>query len=66
MSIRTVTDIIPGILFMERETMEMLGVIIEDIPDSRRLFTHSNLPKDFKPLREAQGEPEDDSQEIKY
>ena len=34
--IRTLTDIIPGILNMERETQEMLGVVIEDIPDSRR------------------------------
>jgi membrane-bound hydrogenase subunit beta len=66
LSIRTVTDIIPGILFMERETMEMLGVVIEDIPDPRRLFTPNNLPDDFKPLREPRKEPEDDSQEIKY
>lgn len=66
LSIRTVTDILPGILFMERETMEMLGVIIEDIPDPRRLFTHSNLPDDFKPLRDTRGEPEDDSQDIRY
>jgi Ni,Fe-hydrogenase III component G len=51
---------------MERETMEMLGVVIEDIPDPRRLFTPNNLPDDFKPLREPRKEPEDDSQEIKY
>jgi membrane-bound hydrogenase subunit beta len=49
--IRSVTDIVPGILYMERETMEMLGVNIEDIPDSRRLFTPDTIAKDFYPMR---------------
>ncbi len=51
--IRTVTDIVPGILFMERETREMLGIDIEDIPDERRLFTPGNLPPEMKPMLET-------------
>jgi len=49
--IRSVTDVVPGILYMERETMEMLGVNVEDIPDSRRLFTPDSVAKDFYPMR---------------
>jgi len=49
--IRTITDIIPGALFMEREAMEMIGVVIEDIPDPRRLFTSASLPEGYYPLR---------------
>lgn len=51
LKIRTITDIVPGALFMERETMEMIGVQIEDIPDPRRLFTGNYLPDDVYPLR---------------
>ncbi|MCX8122617.1 MAG: NADH-quinone oxidoreductase subunit C [Spirochaetes bacterium] len=51
--VRTITDIVPGALFMEREAMEMIGVAIEDIPDPRRLFTGNYLPDGFYPLRES-------------
>jgi Ni,Fe-hydrogenase III component G len=51
LTIRTITDIVPGALFMEREVMEMLGIVIEDIPDSRRLFTPSSLQDGYFPLR---------------
>lgn len=51
LKIRTITDIVPGALFMERETMEMIGVQIEDIPDPRRLFTGNYLPGGVYPLR---------------
>ncbi len=51
MRIRSVSDLVPGILYMERETMEMLGVIIEDIPDPRRLFTTDGLGDSF-PMRD--------------
>lgn len=53
LTIRTITDIVPGALFMEREVMEMIGVVIEDIPDPRRLFTGNYLPDGFYPLRES-------------
>jgi len=49
--IRTVSDVVPGILYMERETREMLGVMFEDTPDDRRLFTPSSLPRDMHPMR---------------
>ncbi len=49
--IRTITDIIPGALFMEREAVEMIGIVIEDIPDPRRLFTSPTLQEGFFPLR---------------
>ncbi|MFW5770549.1 MAG: NADH-quinone oxidoreductase subunit C [Spirochaetota bacterium] len=51
MRIRSVCDLVPGILYMERETMEMLGIIIEDIPDPRRLFTPDSLG-DTYPMRD--------------
>jgi membrane-bound hydrogenase subunit beta len=50
MRIRSISDLVPGILYMERETMEMLGIIIEDIPDPRRLFTPDSLGDEF-PMR---------------
>jgi len=53
LKIRTITDIVPGALFMERETMEMIGVEIEDIPDPRRLFTGNYLPEGVYPLRNS-------------
>ncbi len=55
--IRTITDIIPGILYMERETREMLGVWFEDIPDERRLYTPDYLEDDNFPLREDFKDP---------
>jgi len=56
--IRSITDIIPGAIFMEREAQEMLGVTIEDIPDSRRLFTPESMSEELKPHRLHYGEPE--------
>lgn len=49
----TLTDIIPGIIFMERETIEMLGVKIDNIPDDRPIFTPdlSKVEEGMKPLR---------------
>lgn len=49
--IRSCADIVPGIVVMEREAQEMLGVVIEDIPDKRRFFTHYGMEKGFFPLR---------------
>lgn len=41
----TISDLIPGAVFTEREKQEMLGVEVVGIPDPRRLF----LPEDFPP-----------------
>jgi len=49
--VRTCTDIVPGILIMEREAQEMLGVLVEDIPDKRRFFTPECLEAGYHPHR---------------
>jgi len=47
----SIADIIPGIVIMERETQEMLGIEIENLTDQRRIFTPDNLKEGFRPLR---------------
>lgn len=49
--IPTITDIIPGALFTERETQEMMGVEVVDIPDERGLFLPEDFPKGVYPWR---------------
>ena len=49
--IPTITDLIPGALTTEREKQEFLGVIIDGIPDPRRLFLAENTPEGFYPWR---------------
>ena len=49
--IPTVTDLIPGAIFTERETQEMMGVEVTDIPDGRRLFLAGVLPEGIYPWR---------------
>lgn len=51
LKIRSLTDIVPGILIMEREAQEMLGIVVEDIPDKRHFFTPDNMEKGYFPLR---------------
>jgi membrane-bound hydrogenase subunit beta len=50
-TIETICDYIPGALISEREKQEFLGVKIEGIPDSRRLFLPDDFPKDVYPWR---------------
>lgn len=47
----TVTDIIPGAVLYERDLMEMLGVVVENHPDPRRLFLPEDWPEGNYPLR---------------
>lgn len=49
--IPTISDLIPGALFTEREKQEMFGVTISDIPDGRRLFLPEDFPEGVYPLR---------------
>jgi len=49
--IPTVTGLIPGAIFTERETQEMMGVKVTDIPDGRRLFLTGDLPEGIHPWR---------------
>ncbi len=59
----TLTDLVPGVITAEREMMEMLGVKVDNIPDSRRMFTPHNLDsieKGMLPLRDDLGFGYDD------
>jgi len=59
LKIPTITDIIPGALFTERETQEMMGVEVIGIPDNRRLFLPDDFPEGIYPWREDETGPED-------
>ena len=51
LKIPTITDIIPGTIFAERETQEMMGVEVTGIPDNRRLFLPDDFPLGVYPWR---------------
>jgi len=59
LKIPTITDIIPGALFTERETQEMMGVEVIGIPDNRRLFLPDDFPEGIYPWRKDETGPED-------
>ena len=50
-TLRTVTDIFPGVVLYERELIDMLGVKVEGHPDPRRLFLPDDWPAEEYPLR---------------
>lgn len=56
--IPTVTDLIPGAIFTERETQEMMGVEVVGIPDGRRLFISEDVPEGVYPWRKDETGPE--------
>jgi len=58
LSMPTITDMIPGALFSERETQEMMGVEITDIPDNRRLFLPDDFPEGVHPWRKDDTGPQ--------
>lgn len=49
--IESICDIIPGALITERENQDMLGVKIDNIPDSRRIFLPDDFPDGIYPWR---------------
>ncbi len=59
LKIPTITDIIPGALFTERETQEMMGVEVVNIPDRRRLFLPDDFPDGVYPWRTDETGPQD-------
>jgi len=59
LKIPTITDIIPGALFAERETQEMMGVEVVGIPDNRRLFLPEDFPEGVYPWRKDEKGPHD-------
>ncbi len=60
LKIPTITDLIPGALFTERETQEMMGVEVVGIPDKRRLFLPEDFPEGVYPWRKDEKGPPDD------
>jgi membrane-bound hydrogenase subunit beta len=58
LSIPTITDLIPGAIFSEREVQEMMGVKVIGIPDGRRLFIPEDFPKGIYPWRRDETGPE--------
>ncbi|MDH5695942.1 MAG: NADH-quinone oxidoreductase subunit C [Dehalococcoidia bacterium] len=56
--IPTITDLIPGAIFTERETQEMMGVEVMGIPDGRRLFIAEDVPAGVYPWRKDETGPE--------
>jgi membrane-bound hydrogenase subunit beta len=47
----TISDLVPGAVITEREKQEFLGIIIDGIPDPRRLFLVDNIPEGKHPWR---------------
>jgi Ni,Fe-hydrogenase III component G len=47
----TITSIMPGALFYEREIQDLLGVKVRNIPDGRRLVLPEEWPEGVYPLR---------------
>jgi len=59
LSIPTITDIISGAIFSEREVQEMMGVRVTGIPDSRRLFIPEDFPQGVYPWRRDETGPQE-------
>jgi membrane-bound hydrogenase subunit beta len=51
LSVPTITDLIPGALFSEREKQEFFGITVTGIPDGRRLFLPEDFPQGVYPWR---------------
>ena len=56
--IETICDWIPGALITEREKMEMFGIKVIGIPDSRRCFIPDDFPQDVYPWRRDEKGPD--------
>lgn len=59
LTIPTISDLIPGAVFGEREKQEFLGIKVIGIPDNRRLFLPEDFPEGIYPWRKDEtGIPE--------
>jgi membrane-bound hydrogenase subunit beta len=47
----TISGIIPGAVYTEREKQDMIGVIVDGIPDNRRIFLPADFPEGVHPWR---------------
>ena len=50
-TVPSICDLIPGVLISEREKQEMMGVVVEGIPDGRRTFLPEDFPEGVYPWR---------------
>lgn len=50
-NIDTVTDIIPGAVLYELEIQDLMGVVVKDHPDPKRLILPEDWPEGVYPLR---------------
>jgi len=50
-SVQSICPIVPSASLYERELMEMLGVLVENTPNSERLFLPDDWPEGVYPLR---------------
>ncbi len=47
----SITPVIPGAILYEREIQEMFGIVVDGIPDGRRLMLSDDWPEGQFPLR---------------
>ncbi len=51
LTVPTISHLIPGAVYTEREKQEMLGITVVDIPDPRGLFLPADFPEGVYPWR---------------
>ncbi|MBN2264277.1 MAG: NADH-quinone oxidoreductase subunit C [Candidatus Aminicenantes bacterium] len=49
--VATITTVIPGAILYEREVQDMFGIVVDGIPDGRRLLLSDDWPEGQHPLR---------------
>jgi Ni,Fe-hydrogenase III component G len=49
--VASITPVIPGAILYEREIQDMFGIVVDGIPDPRRLLLSDDWPEDQHPLR---------------
>jgi Ni,Fe-hydrogenase III component G len=49
--IASITPVIPGAILYERELQDMFGIVVEGLPDGRRLVLPDDWPEGQHPLR---------------
>ncbi|HWQ65309.1 MAG TPA: NADH-quinone oxidoreductase subunit C [Methanospirillum sp.] len=47
----TIAGVIPGAVYTEREKQDMIGIIVDGIPDNRRIFLPADFPDGIYPWR---------------
>jgi len=59
LAVPTISDLVPGAVFSEREKQEFFGIRVTGIPDGRRLFLPEDFPEGVYPWRKDEtGVPE--------